>query len=110
MKAYPMAALVAATLLGAGCATQQTETLTHRESTVREEKNLATGAVTTTTKTRTVTEFAALDGDADGYIVLDDVPEDNALRKVWVEYDKDGDKRITRVEYDAWYVTNVDSD
>ncbi|HET9482394.1 MAG TPA: hypothetical protein VFO79_00435 [Xanthomonadales bacterium] len=110
MKLYTMTALVAATLLGAGCASQPTETLTHRETTVREQKDLSSGTITKTTTTRTVTEFVALDGDGDGYIVLDDLPEDNPLRTSWVEYDSDGDQRITRVEYDAWYVAGVDEE
>jgi len=70
-------------------------------------------AATTTTTTTTTTKhpaFTVLDVDADGYVVLDEIPADNEFRTVWVQYDKDGDKRITKVEYDPYYTVSVDVD
>jgi hypothetical protein len=70
-------------------------------------------AATTTTTTTTTTRhpaFAALDRDADGYIVVDEIPADNEFKTVWVKYDADGDKRITKVEYDPYYTVSVDVD
>lgn len=71
----------------------------------------ATTATRTTTTTTTTTKhpaFAVLDTDADGYIDVDEIPTDNEFRTVWVKYDADGDKRITKVEYDPYYTVSVD--
>ena len=81
MKAYTLTALAAACLVAAPTFAQ----------TVQE--------TTTTTKT---TEFVQLDLDRDGYLVLTEAQKSPEFAKVWVTYDKDGDKRITRVEYDAY--------
>jgi Ca2+-binding EF-hand superfamily protein len=70
----------------------------------------ASTATTTTTTTTTRREFVALDANADGYLVVSEIPKDNDFAKVYVEYDKDGDSRITRTEYDAWYTVEVDED
>jgi Ca2+-binding EF-hand superfamily protein len=70
----------------------------------------ATSTTTTTTTTTTRRDFVALDANADGYLVLEEIPKDNEFARVYVEYDKDGDKRITRTEYDAWYTVEVDAD
>lgn len=74
---------------------------------------VAPTAKTTTTTTTTTTkhrEFTALDVDADGYVVLDEIPAGDEFRTVWVKYDTDGDKRITKVEYDPYYTVSVDAD
>ena len=71
----------------------------------------ATVAKTTTTTTTTKhREFTTLDADADGYIVLDEIPDSDEFRTVWVKYDTDGDKRITKVEYQPYYTVSVDVD
>lgn len=74
----------------------------------------ATAATSTTTTTTTTTTkhpaFAVLDTDADGYIVVNEIPADNEFKTVWVKYDTDGDKRITKVEYDPYYTVSVDID
>lgn len=70
----------------------------------------ATRTTTTTTTTTKHPAFATLDVDADGYILVDEIPADNEFRTVWVKYDADGDKRITKVEYDPYYSVSVDAD
>lgn len=67
-------------------------------------------STTTTTTTTTRREFVDFDTDADGYIVVSEIPADDEFAKVYVKYDKDGDKKITRTEYDAWYTVQVDAD
>lgn len=76
-------------------------------------KPVAATAATTTTTTTTTTKhpaFTVLDTNADGYIVLDEIPNDDEFRTVWVKYDADGDKRITKVEYEPYYTVSVDVD
>jgi Ca2+-binding EF-hand superfamily protein len=69
-------------------------------------------AATTTTTTTTTTKptFVMLDTNADGYVVVEEIPATSEFKKVWVSYDKDGDKRITRIEYEPFYTVKIDVD
>lgn len=73
-------------------------------------KPMAASTTTSTTTTIKRPAFVVLDSNADGYIVINEIPTDNAFKKVWVQYDKDGDKRITKVEYEPYYTVSVDVD
>jgi Ca2+-binding EF-hand superfamily protein len=101
MKPSTLAALVAVALFGL-TASAEAQTV-KQTTTVKKTTDPITGTQTTTSTTMR-TEFTKLDVNADGVIVLNELPSTEPFTKVWVTYDKDGDKRITRVEYDA-YVT-----
>ena len=126
MKGYLSAALFAASFVGTGCIAQPVENLTYTDTTVRAHKSLLVGATkaesvnrttfahatthSTSSPAPTMTEFATLDVDSDGYLELAELPQDDGFRDTWLAFDTDGDSRITQVEYDAWYVADVAED
>lgn len=62
---------------------------------------------TTVTSTRDL-DFGTLDSDADGFVVQTEIPADAELAQVWVDYDADGDMKLSQGEFDAW--VQVDSE
>lgn len=43
-------------------------------------------------------KFAALDRDSDGYLILEDLPAEHMLSKLFAEVDFDGDNRLSLAE------------
>lgn len=68
-----------------------------------------TTQTTVTTTTETV-EFTELDADADGFVVQTEIPTDLELAQVWVDFDADGDMKLSQSEFDAWVAVDVDAD
>jgi hypothetical protein len=60
----------------------------------------STTRLTTTTKVG----FEDWDADSDGVLVTSEIPADSRFKTVWVDYDADRNRTISRDEFDAWIV------
>jgi hypothetical protein len=65
----------------------------------------ASGRTTTTTTVR----FEDYDTNADGIILKQEIPTDSTFSTVWMQYDADGDLRITPVEFQKWTLVDADT-
>src|SRR5262245_60494247 len=97
MKTSILAAFVALSLFGVAAGAQTVE----QKTTTVSKTDPITGAKSTT-QTTTRTEFKTLDVNADGYLIVSEVPTADPFATVFTTYDADGDKKVTRIEYDAW--------
>ena len=54
--------------------------------------------------------FTDLDADADGFVVQTEIPTDLELAQVWVDFDADGDMKLSQSEFDAWVAVDEEEE